>query len=223
MKTKIKLMAVTVICTMLLTSICSAAPFDSFSINDDTNELTISGTIDGAKKGDSITVQILKQGMAPEEIADAYTGDTLKTDFVLFTQVPANSNGGYSETVSMKTAGQGFYWIRVNGKDAAEIYYSSKADREAVVKAILDNCSLDTEAASVSYLKENFKLTDKRSLWVKSFDINDEVVFTATEDGLFKVFLNEESRSAFGFKINFTYILSDNSDCQKLKRAKKPN
>lgn len=192
MKTKIKLLAGFVAGSMLFSGIASAAAFDSFSINDETVELTVSGTPDGAVKGDWITIQILNEGKTSDEIAASYTSGkegTLLEDFVYFMQIPADENGGYSETVSMEGKAPGFYIIRVNGEDATEIYYASKTDRETIIKNIKDNCSVSKEEASVSYLEEKFDMDNEKSTWIKAFDINDPVVFSVTEDGLFKVFL----------------------------------
>ena len=135
MKNKLRIIAMLTLCAMLLSSVCSAALFDSVTPNDKTGEIVIEGTVEGAKKGDSITIQILRQGMESSQLEDKYTSGTEGTfmrDFVYFTQVPADENGGYCETVSMDGCEPGFYWIRVNGVDAEEIYYSSKESREEI-------------------------------------------------------------------------------------------
>ena len=208
MKNKLRIIAMLTLCAMLLSSVCSAALFDSVTPNDETGEIVIEGTVEGAKKGDSITIQILRQGMESSQLEDKYTSGaegTFMRDFVYFTQVPADENGGYCETVSMDGCEPGFYWIRVNGVDAEEIYNSSKESREEIITSIKKYCTIGntftedgveitvTEESAISYLKENFDLANERSIWKKSFDLNDPVISNVSGDGLFKVFLSSVS------------------------------
>lgn len=200
MKNNIKFIAVLTLFTILVSSVAGAAAFDSFSINDEKTELTISGTPDGTKKGDAIIIQVLNQGVTLEEVADSYTSGASSTfweDFVYATQVPANENGGYNEVISMEGRLPGAYQIIINGQNAAEIYYASKKIREAIITEIKENCTIGnifeetmvTEDSAIKYLKENFDLYNERSTWINAFDISDSIIFEVNENGLFKVFL----------------------------------
>lgn len=124
----------------LTMSVCSlAAPFDRYSIDDEKETLTIYGTIEGAKKGDPITIEILNLGKSIDTNAE-YTGDKIVSDFVLFTQVPANAEGGYVQTVGMKGRDIGEYKLRINGEDAATLFYASLELKEDALYAVEDAC-----------------------------------------------------------------------------------
>lgn len=124
----------------LTMSVCSlAAPFDRYSIDDEKETLTIYGTIEGAKKGDPITIEILNLGKSIDTNAE-YTGDKIVSDFVLFTQVPANAEGGYVQTVGMKDRDIGEYKLRINGEDAATLFYASLEVKEEALYAVEDAC-----------------------------------------------------------------------------------
>ena len=136
----------------LTMSVCSfAAPFDRYSIDDEKETLTIYGTIEGAKKGDPITIEILNLGKSIDANAE-YTGDKIVSDFVLFTQVPANAEGGYVQTVGMKDRDVGEYKLRINGEDAATLFYASLELKEDALYAVEDACLGKDEEEAVDEL-----------------------------------------------------------------------
>jgi len=192
----LKYILISVVAVLLLSATCMAAPMDDYSINDETSEITLKGSIEGAKENDSITIQILKIGKTSEDVLDFYeTGDALIADFVFFTQVPADENGAYEESFSMSGEEAGFYKVRVNGADAGEIYFSAKESREAIVTLIKENCVGADKTDAIDYLKANFELhtedgeNNTASIWLSSFSITDSLIYEVSENGLFKIFL----------------------------------
>ncbi len=138
----------------LLMSVCSfAAPFDRYSIDDEKETLTIYGTIEGAKKGDPITIELLNVDKSIDSNAE-YTGDKIVSDFVLFTQVPADANGGYVQTVGMKGRTIGEYKLRVNGKETTTIFYAPATLKEDMLYEIEDACLGMDEEEGIDYLIE---------------------------------------------------------------------
>ena len=164
----------------LMMSVCSfAAPFDRYAIDDEKETLTIYGTIDGAKKGDPITIELLNVDKSIDSNAE-YTGDKIVSDFVLFTQVPADANGGYAQIVGMKGRTIGEYKLRVNGDDAATIFYAPATLKEDMLYEIEDACLGMDEEEGIEYLiemietesnAENIKLLfGSTSLYVDNVD-----------------------------------------------------
>lgn len=138
----------------LMMSVCSfAAPFDRYSIDDEKETLTIYGTIEGAKKGDPITIELLNVDKSIDSNAQ-YTGDKIVSDFVLFTQVPADANGGYVQTVGMKGRTIGEYKLRVNGKNVTTIFYAPATLKEDMLFEIEDACLGMDEEEGIDYLVE---------------------------------------------------------------------
>lgn len=138
----------------LMMSVCSlAAPFDRYSIDDEKQTLTIYGTIEGAKKGDPITIELLNIDTELDSEAE-YTGDKIVSDFVLFTQVPAGKNGSYTQVVGMNGRTIGEYTLRVNGKEATKIFYAPASLKEDVLYEIEDACLAMDEEEGIEYLVE---------------------------------------------------------------------
>ena len=184
MNIKLKLMALSALVPMLLSCIGEAKIVDSVRIDDANQKMMISGTPDGVKKGDAITLQLLRKDMKSSDIKDSYDPETLKEDFILIKQVRANADLGY--TVSADMAGQesGFYVVRVNGTDE-EIYFATAENRQKIIDRIMEACEKD-ETEAVGELKDIFCLSDRRGETINSFQITDERVFTVTENGLLK-------------------------------------
>ena len=183
----------------LMMSVCSfAAPFDRYSIDDEKETLTIYGTIEGAKKGDPITIELLNVGKSIDTNAE-YTGNKIVSDFVLFTQVPANAEGGYVQIVGMAGRTIGEYKLRVNGKDATTIFYAPASLKEDMLYEVEDACLGMDEEEGIEYLielietesnAENIKLLfGSTSLYVN--EVDSEVLAKAlynianTDDSVF--------------------------------------
>ncbi len=184
MNIKLKLMALSALVPMLLSCIGEAKVVDSVRIDDANKKMMISGTPDGVKKGDAITLQLLRRDMKSADIKDSYDPKNLKEDFILIRQVRANADLGY--TVSADMAGQesGFYVVRVNGTDE-EIYFATAESRKKIIDRITKACEKD-ETEAVMELEDIFCLSDRRGETINSFQITDERVFAVTEDGLLK-------------------------------------
>lgn len=208
----IKYILISVVMVLFISATCTAAPLDDYSIDDETSEITIKGSIEGAQENDSITIQVLKIGKTADNVPEFYeTGDALIADFVLFTQVSADENGGYEESFSMSGEDAGFYKVRVNGTDAGGIYFSAKESRENIVSLIKDNCKDVTEKEAIDYLKANFEIhkedgeNNTESIWLSSFSITDSLVYEVSENGLFEIFLlSLEDLTAENLKENIT-------------------
>lgn len=197
MKTKFKLVLILTLCAAMLTTAGFAAAVDGISVDDTKKEITVFGSPTGVEKGDSVRIQMLKQGVTSGDIDEDYTGDGLLEDFIYITQVPADENGEYSVTISVDGYESGYYVFRVNGEDS-EIFYATLADKEEIIDDGDDVVGDDIKSicarpegemsTAVSELTELFDLSNPRSVVVSSFVITDEKVFAVTESGLFESF-----------------------------------
>ena len=146
MNIKLKLMALSALVPMLLSCIGEAKIVDSVRIDDANQKMMISGTPDGVKKGDAITLQLLRKDMKSSDIKDSYDPETLKEDFILIRQVRANADLGYTVSADMAGRESGFYVVRVNGTDE-EIYFATAENRQKIIDRIMEACEKDeTEA-----------------------------------------------------------------------------
>ena len=94
MNTYIKRIICTAAALLLTGSAAMAASLDGYEINEAAKTITLHGTVDGAKQYDDITLQLLKKD---KSIAgDTVYSRSITDDFLLFTQVLADENGGYS-------------------------------------------------------------------------------------------------------------------------------
>ena len=162
----------------LMMSVCSlAAPFDRYSVNDDKQTLTLYGTIEGAKKGDPITIELLNVDKTIDSNAE-YTGSKILSDFVLFTQVPADADGGYVQVVGMKGKSVGEYKLRINGKDVANIFYAPVTLKEDMLYEVEDACGLDEEEAIetlVGLIEEENASLNLKMLFASTSDYCEKV------------------------------------------------
>ena len=231
MKNYFKLTVGLLLAFVFVFTTCFAAGLDSYTIDDATSILTIEGTPEGAKVNDGITIQILRAGKTEDDVDEFYTdADKLAGDFVLFTQVPADENGAYKETVSLSGEEPGFYEVRVNGEHAGDVYFCTPAHKTEIVDNIKSNCSSLEESAAVAYLKENFALytaegePNERSVWLNSFNVDTPLIFEVTEDGLFEVFVTmADELTIDNFKDNMTlaaYIAAFDEDKTNIDDAK---
>ena len=187
---------VSVFMVLMMATSAFAAPLDKYQIDDDAVTLTLFGTIEGAKKGDQITIELLAKDKTIDPEAE-YTGDKILSDFILFTQIPADANGGYKVTVSMldsegEERESGFYTVRVNGKETEKrVYYASADLKEDLLFDIEDIC-LDGEGVDeevvIAELVEIFDIDNPDSEVINIFNITDEYVMSVDDDKIAEVF-----------------------------------
>lgn len=180
------LLAVLLVLSM---SVCAlAAPLDSYYVDDDAVTLTLRGTIDGAKKGDQIRIELLEKDVTLDADAE-YTGDKVLSDFILFTQVPADAKGGYEITVSMlDSEGEeretGFYTLRVNGKETEKrVYFAPSYEKDDFLDEV-DALCYEEEDVAVEGLVEIFDMENPDSKAINMFNITDEYVLSVEPETL---------------------------------------
>ena len=185
MNTYIKHIICTAAALSLTGSAAMAASLDGYEINEAAKTITLHGTVDGAKQYDDITLQLLKKD---KNLSDdtVYSGN-ISDDFLLFTQVLADENGGYSITVNMSDEPIGFYIMRVNGKETTKkVFYSTIAEKEKVVEQIKEIIAKDKETA-VKELAELLDLKNEYSTVAGMLNLSEETIFSTQPEGLYEV------------------------------------
>ena len=185
MNTYIKHIICTAAALSLTGSAAMAASLDGYEINEAAKTITLHGTVDGAKQYDDITLQLLKKD---KNLSDdtVYSGN-ISDDFLLFTQVLADENGGYSITVNMSDEPIGFYIMRVNGKETTKkVFYSTIAEKEKVVEQIKEIIAKDKETA-VKELAELLDLKNEYSTVAGMLNLSEETIFSTQPEGLCEV------------------------------------
>lgn len=178
-----------IICTAaalsLTGSAAMAASLDGYEINETAKTITLHGTIEGAKQYDDITLQLLKKD---KNLSDdtVYSGN-ISDDFLLFTQVLADENGGYSITVNMSGEPVGFYTMRVNGEvTQKKVFYSTMAEKEKEVEQIKEIIAKDKETA-VNELVDLLDLKNEYSAVAGMLNLSEETIFSTQPRGLCEV------------------------------------
>ena len=162
-----------------------AAALDKYEIDEDNELLTLMGTIEGMKKYDDITIQLLKKGKNFDN--SEYSGGKISEDFLLFTQIPANENGGYEVTVNMKGESAGFYEMRVNGAGTEKkVFYSKTSDKEDIAGQICAIAKKEKETA-VAELEILLDLKNEFSTAVGVLNLSEQTIFTAEAGGMCEV------------------------------------
>ena len=185
MNTYIKHIICTAAALSLTGSAAMAASLDGYEINEAAKTITLHGTVDGAKQYDDITLQLLKKD---KNLSDdtVYSGN-ISDDFLLFTQVLADENGGYSITVNMSDEPIGFYIMRVNGKETTKkVFYSTIAEKEKVVEQIKEIIAKDKETA-VKELADLLDLKNEYSTVAGMLNLSEETIFSTQPEGLYEV------------------------------------
>ncbi len=185
MNTYIKRIICTAATLSLTGSAAMAASLDGYEINEAAKTITLHGTVDGAKQYDDITLQLLKKDKNLSE--DTVYSGNISDDFLLFTQVLADENGGYSTTVNMTDEPIGFYIMRVNGKETTKkVFYSTIAEKEKVVEQIKEIIAKDKETA-VKELADLLDLKNEYSMVAGMLNLSEETIFSTQPEGLCEV------------------------------------
>ena len=114
---------------LLICGLCTvaiAAPQYTTSVEGDT--LTIVITDADGKYGDQITLQILAKDKAIDK-ENPYTDEKIKSDFVYVNQGYISEEGSFIVNLNMEDNDSGNYAVRINGKDAGEIYFATTSDK----------------------------------------------------------------------------------------------
>ena len=160
-----------------------AADLDDYEIDEINKTVTLRGTIDGAKKYDDITLQLLKKDKTIKNGGE-YSGSEIVNDFVLFTQVTADENGGYAVTVDMTDEPVGFYMMRVNGRETEKkVFYSTTEEKEKVVAQIAEIIK-KPKTEAVAELAALLDLKNEYSTAVGMLNLSERTIFLTDPSGL---------------------------------------
>lgn len=113
-----------------------SAAVDSFSINPETNSLTVSGSFDNIKKYDTVSFALLKGNVN----SATETKESILSEFVTFANLLAGENGSYSIEINMDGMDTGDYTVRLRAGGInyeEKIYYSNPFDKANTVSDIL--------------------------------------------------------------------------------------
>lgn len=164
----------------------AAADLDSYEVDEIKKTITLHGTIDGAKKYDDITLQLLKKDKALKDDGE-YSGNDIDDNFLLFTQLLADEKGGYSITVDMTEQPCGFYTMRVNGKETQKkVFYSTTEEKEKLVEQFEEIIKKPKNEA-VSDIAALMDLRNEYSMVVGMLNLSEGTIFSTQPEGLCEV------------------------------------
>lgn len=171
-----------------------AANLDGYDIDETAKTITLHGTIDGAKKYDDITIELLKKDKSIKTDAD-YDATDISDDFLLFTQVLADEKGGYSVTVDMTDEEVGYYTMRVNGKETEKpvFYTTTEAKTEIleqineIIKEYKNADTTEKKETAVGKLKALLDLGNKYSAAVGVLGLTEDEIFDVDETKLSEI------------------------------------
>lgn len=164
-----------------------AAPLDSYTINDTAQTVTVTGSIEGLQKNDSILIAILRPGKTPG--AGKYTGTQILEDFVFLGQRPADENGGYTITVNMTGCETGAYPVWINGQPAERtLYYATTEAKGQLLEqiyAIRDGGAADA-AGQLAVLLD---LKNPLGTAINMFNLTDPAISAVSDRALCEILL----------------------------------
>lgn len=186
-----KLLSLTLALIMMLGTVAYADVINQPQINDDTAQVTITGTIEGAVYGDAIGVYILKSGKKVTDLTEI-TGDKFKEVLAGYTPALTDAKGNYTAILGLGGFDQGDYTVVVASSRLSEnaqksFFFASKtvkADFVAEVKQVVN-----ASGANSTSLKNKLNLTaDEKSDTARLLNIGSgDLILTVDEDGLAKV------------------------------------
>lgn len=182
MKIKWKVIPAAVMAATMTVS-AAAAALDGYDINDEKGTMTLYGTVEGMSRYDPIALELVRQG---KTIADKnYTGAELVENFLLFTQVPADADGGYRITVDMNGCDAGYYTLLVNGEEPEKrVFFAPlEAKQELADEFVALGKRSDTTAA-LSELTAALDLKNPESRTVNMLNLTDKAVFEVSDTAL---------------------------------------
>ena len=162
-------------------------------LDDDTAVITVSGSISGAKAGDSVSVFIVPADGSAADASD-WTKDDFLANVSAFVQTTAGADGKYSAELGMKGKEVGDYTIFVSAKGetaSMPFFFADKESKTAFIGEVADivekSGSDETLAAE---LKDKLSLTGADSEVAKTFNIIEgDKILTVDQDNLALIFL----------------------------------
>lgn len=148
------------------------AVIETPTVNDDTAVVTVSGTVDGAKKGDSLSVFIAKEGVAVSD-ASAWTKTNFLTNLTAFVQTVTDKDGKYSAELSMLGSELGDYKIYISAKGETYEFPFFFADKESKKRFISEVADIIEDGKTATALEEKLSLSGADSPVAKTFGILD--------------------------------------------------
>ena len=135
-----KLLSLTLALIMMLGTVAYADVINQPQINDDTAQVTITGTIEGAVYGDAIGVYILKSGKKVTDLTES-TGDKFKEVLAGYTPALTDAKGNYTAILGLGGFDQGDYTVVVASSRLSEnaqksFFFASKTVKAGFVAEV---------------------------------------------------------------------------------------
>ena len=169
MKKLILILGVLLVCCLSLTAL--AAPEYSTSVAGDT--LTIKITDSQGKYGDQITLQVLAKDKEIDKVTP-YDDNKIVSDFIYVNQGYISEEGSYIVNINMDGNPSGNYGVRINGKEAGEIYFATTTDKNNFLRDLRRLANTGSEAVEAKLDLEN-----PESITIDMFMLSDEYITKA--------------------------------------------
>ena len=169
MKKLVLILGVLLVCCLSLTAL--AAPEYSTSVAGDT--LTIKITDSQGKYGDQITLQVLAKDKEIDKV-NPYDDNKIVSDFIYVNQGYISEEGSYIVNINMDGNPSGNYGVRINGKEAGEIYFATTTDKNNFLRDLRRLANTGSEAVEAKLDLEN-----PESITIGMFMLSDEYITKA--------------------------------------------
>lgn len=169
MKKLILILGVLLVCCLSVTAL--AAPEYSTSVAGDT--LTIKITDSQGKYGDQITLQVLAKDKEIDKVTP-YDDNKIVSDFIYVNQGYISEKGSYIVNINMDGNPSGNYGVRINGKEAGEIYFATTTDKNNFLRELRRLANTGSEAVEAKLDLEN-----PESIAIDMFMLSDEYITKA--------------------------------------------
>ena len=169
MKKLILILGVLLVCCLSVTAL--AAPEYSTSVAGDT--LTIKITDSQGKYGDQITLQVLAKDKEIDKV-NPYDDNKIVSDFIYVNQGYISEEGSYIVNINMDGNPSGNYGVRINGKEAGEIYFATTTDKNNFLRDLRRLANTGSEAVEAKLDLEN-----PESITIGMFMLSDEYITKA--------------------------------------------
>jgi len=169
MKKLILILGVLLVCCLSVTAL--AAPEYSTSVAGDT--LTIKITDSQGKYGDQITLQVLAKDKEIDKV-NPYDDNKIVSDFIYVNQGYISEEGSYIVNINMDGNPSGNYGVRINGKEAGEIYFATTTDKNNFLRDLRRLANTGSEAVEAKLDLEN-----PQSITIDMFMLSDEYITKA--------------------------------------------
>ncbi len=177
------LLGVLLICG--LCTVAYAAPEYKASIAGET--LTVTITDEAGKYGDQITLQVLQKGKVIDKV-NPYDDNKIVSDFIYVNQGYISEEGSYIVNINMEGHSSGNYGVRINGKEAGEIYYATTTDKNNFLRQLRQAAN---GAGGATDVAAKLDLENPESVAIGMFMLSDEYITKADASFVAKVLTAE--------------------------------